>query len=107
MVQCKKHETVNERFSELFNEDFFNDFLCIKKGKNITIINDPVNFVSQSITIEVKMCNQAVDPTCDDPKDIADYLANNGIQFAYVVQNDNMDHFNHSSPVQPFYFFYL
>ena len=51
------------------------------------------------------MCNKAVDPTCDDPKDIADYLATNGIQFAYIVQNDNMDHFNHSNPVQPFYFF--
>ena len=53
--------------------------------------------------LRVKLCNIDKNPNCKTHDEIIDILSGDSVEIGIMLEHNNIDHFNESYPIQPYY----
>ena len=100
------NETVPEDFHSFFDkkENDVVSYLCLKTNQTTQIEFDQEKGIISSILIKVALCNIDTDQNCKSHEYIENLLSGQSLYFTSIVVNNNIDHYNRTTSLKPYYF---
>ena len=102
MVPCEKNVTIPKKYNNILLDGGISEYKCIKPGQNISIRYSKDN-IKNSVIVRIRVCDIDKNPKCKSHQEILDILKGEKINFQVFLENNNIDHYNESNPIQPFF----